>query len=511
MEWFRENRAERTDQLITLAMVLCVLLIVVLAWAILTGVIGIMGRFHQQILMFIFGALIAYLLIPLVNLLQVGLRKRWAAILGSYLLLFLLLILFGVLLLQPFISQARSLANNLHSPAAASLHRLQMVRTTTVSIEKALLHQQQTVANGGTISQQSRQAIQTQIKALQTTLAGISTAPPPPGQMRIPPSYVTPIETQVKKTAAAYGAAAGTPGTVTPSALDRAVTDARAAVAAANTSYKDAAAGPILLLNAQNWLDKHGIGVNLKKEFGSALQQLSNQVSSILNSSLGIALQAGNLLLNTVLILIISVYFISDGARLVRWSVGLAPSGARPRVRYLVQSLDQILGSYLRTQVLLAAFAAGLGAVGAVVLGIPYAIVIFFSCFLFSLIPVIGPVVLPLPPMIIALIFAPWPKPLFFFLWLMIGEQIATNVIGPRVQGRTVGIHPLEAMAAALVGFPIAGFVGAFFAVPIVSFLHVLVREGVRSAREFDASLETPAPADRPAAGAPPARKAPSG
>jgi predicted PurR-regulated permease PerM len=509
VDWFRENRPQRTDHLITLAIVLCMLLIVLAAWAILTGVLGILGRFHQQILMFIFGALIAYLLIPLVNFLQMGLRKRWAAIAGSYLLLFLLLILFGVLLLQPFISQARSLANNLQSPAATSLHRLQTVRTTTVSIERGLLRQQQAVSNGKSISRSSQQAIKGQIESLQHTLTGILAAPPPRGQIRIPPSYVNPIRAQVARMAAAYGTAVGKQGTVTP-ALDRAVTDARAAVAAANTSYKEAAGSPILLLNAQNWLDKHGIGVNLKKEFGSALQQLSNQISSILNSSLGIALQAGNLLLNTVLILIISVYFISDGARLVRWSVGLVPSGARPRVRYLVQSLDQILGSYLRTQVLLAAIAATLDATGAVVFGIPYAIVIFFSSFLLSLIPVIGPVILPFPPMIIALIFAPWPKPLLYLPWLLIGEQIATNVIGPRVQGRTVGIHPLEAMAAALVGFPIAGFVGAFFAVPIVSFLHVLVHEGIRSAREFDSSLESPAPADRPA-GSSPARKAPSG
>jgi predicted PurR-regulated permease PerM len=191
--------------------------------------------------------------------------------------------------------------------------------------------------------------------------------------------------------------------------------------------------------------------------------------------------------------------------------VGLTPSGARPRVRYLVQSLDEILGSYLRTQVLLAAIAATLDASGAVVFGIPYAVVIFFSSFLLSLIPVIGPVILPFPPMIIALVFAPWPKPLLYLPWLLIGEQIATNIIGPRVQGRTVGIHPLEAMAAALVGFPIAGFVGAFFAVPIVSFLHVLVHEGIRSAREFDPSLEDPSPAGRAPSGSSPARKAPSG
>ena len=42
------------------------------------------------------------------------------------------------------------------------------------------------------------------------------------------------------------------------------------------------------------------------------------------------------------------------------------------------------------------------------------------------------------------------------------------------------GIHPLEAMAAALIGLPLAGVLGAFFAVPIVGFLHVALRHAYR-------------------------------
>jgi predicted PurR-regulated permease PerM len=46
---------------------------------------------------------------------------------------------------------------------------------------------------------------------------------------------------------------------------------------------------------------------------------------------------------------------------------------------------------------------------------------------------------------------------------------------------KTVGIHPLEAMAAALVGYPLAGLLGSFFAVPAVALAHVLAREAYAS------------------------------
>jgi predicted PurR-regulated permease PerM len=64
-----------------------------------------------------------------------------------------------------------------------------------------------------------------------------------------------------------------------------------------------------------------------------------------------------------------------------------------------------------------------------------------------------------------------------YLAWLLVGEQIITNVVGPRLQGHNLRIHPLEAMAAALVGLPLAGIPGAFFAVPIVAFIHIVIRE----------------------------------
>jgi predicted PurR-regulated permease PerM len=103
------------------------------------------------------------------------------------------------------------------------------------------------------------------------------------------------------------------------------------------------------------------------------------------------------------------------------------------------------------------------------------------SSFLLSLVPVIGPVVLPIPPLLTALAFTSVPTPIFYLVWLLVGEQLVTNVLGPRLQGHSVGIHPLEAMVAALIGYPIAGLLGAFLAVPVAAFLHVVVREAHRT------------------------------
>jgi predicted PurR-regulated permease PerM len=477
MRLIRGDRSQSIDTLIKIGIVLGTLLTAIAAYVLIGDLLDFLSRFRTEIFLFIIGAILAYLLAPLVRMIEHVVRKRWAAILSSYLLLFLLLGLFGFLLINPFISQARSLADNLQTPGAAKLQALVSVKQTAARIQSDLA--------GNKVAVRAYPDILT----LKSGIAVLSASKPPPGQIRIPPSYVAPIA----RPANALSAAFTSQGLPPPSIKSQQALAAEVA-AAAKSSYQKASSTPALLLGLQTWFDQHGITVDLQDKFGKALQQVSSQLANLVNNALSIALRAGNLLLNTVLMLIVSIYFLSDGARLVRWLVGLTPS---PReAQYLVNRLDQILGTYLRTQVLMALLAATLDALGAVVLGVPYAIVIFFSSFLLSLVPVIGPVLLPFPPMIIAIVFAPLPTPILYLAWLLIGEQLATNVIGPRLQGHSVGIHPLEAMAAALAGFPLAGFLGSFFAVPTVAFLHVVVKEtlqvraehGVRSDSEEQAT-----------------------
>lgn len=477
MQFMRGNRSRRIDTLISIFLILGVLLIILASIALLGSILSILHRFKSVILLFVLGAILAYLMSSLVRVIQPIVRKRWAAVASSYVLLFLLLGVFGVLLLNPFISQARSLVNNLQHPTAASLYRLINVETKTRALQRSLSQQRHLLATGAVLDATSVTATEAEILALRAKIATLSKKVTKSSALVIPPSYVRPIQNSLSNLESSYAPVVANPARAQTTTVRLAEARALAAFNAEMKIHRKVSSTPLLLLSLQVWIDQHGIKADLNDRFGKALQQLNTQLASIVNNALDVALQAGNLLLNTVLTLLISIYFVADGGRLVKWLVSLAPPESRDQARFFVDRLDSILGSYLRTQVILAFVAAVLAALGALVLGVPYAIVIFFSSFLLSLIPVIGPVILPIPPLIVALIFTSVPTAIIYLIWLLVAEQIVTNVIGPRVQGQSVGIHPLEAMAAALLGLPIAGFLGAFLAVPIVAFLHVVVKE----------------------------------
>src|ERR1019366_345121 len=100
-------------------------------------------------------------------------------------------------------------------------------------------------------------------------------------------------------------------------------------VSLAHTAYQKAASTPMLLLNLQTVLDQHNVQIDLHDRFGQLLQALNDQVSLLLNNALSISVQAGSLLLDTVLVFIISIYFISDGPRFIRWLILLVPTESR--------------------------------------------------------------------------------------------------------------------------------------------------------------------------------------
>jgi predicted PurR-regulated permease PerM len=57
---------------------------------------------------------------------------------------------------------------------------------------------------------------------------------------------------------------------------------------------------------------------------------------------------------------------------------------------------------------------------------------------------------------------------------VLVIQQIASNVLVPRVMRETVGVSPLAALLGILVGSALYGLPGAFLAVPIAGAVQVL-------------------------------------
>lgn len=478
--------------------ILTILLVILASLALLYIAGSILFRFKQAILLFVLGAIVAYILTPLVNRLEGAFRFRWLAILLSYAMIAIALFALGLMLFTPFIQQMQSLVDNLHNPSAGSLRQITLVENASVRIRQKVEAQRRLLLANVTVSPDQVQQVSADIAALQVSVSALRNgtvtgiippghiqppqtpgrvAPNPSAQTRVPPTYVDAISAHVNRLSSDYAQATVDPRDIKGSLLVQAISDAKKSRAAARAMYHTMATTPILLLRSQTWLDQHGIRVDLHSKFGDAASQVSSQGSLILDNAITILSETANILLDFTLVLIISFYFLNDGGRLLHKGLDLVPFNYREQVWFFISSLDKVLGGYIRGQLFLSVLAGILGGGGAAALGVPYPLLIGIVTFLLESIPVIGPMVAVVPAVTISLFFMPFVTTVILTLWFIVFQQVVTNVLGPRIMGMAVGIHPLEALVAVLVGFPLGGFLGAFLAVPVMGIVHILMRE----------------------------------
>jgi predicted PurR-regulated permease PerM len=239
-------------------------------------------------------------------------------------------------------------------------------------------------------------------------------------------------------------------------------------------TYVDQSTG--LLNNVQTtaneFLTSHGSPVLVDLKSALDPQELSRRADAlgppILSNAIGLATGAATLLVEVVIMLVLSFYFMVDGTRLSEQLIVTLPPRAQDDARFLVASIHQVFAGFLRGQ-LFQAFLGGIGT-GVVmsVLNVDYALLSSVIAAVVLLIPFLGPVLAVVIPVTIALFTHP-DVALILLIALIALQQVIFNVLGPRILSNQIGMHPLLVFFAVLTGARVAGIWGAIFGVPIVA------------------------------------------
>jgi len=108
-------------------------------------------------------------------------------------------------------------------------------------------------------------------------------------------------------------------------------------------------------------------------------------------------------------------------------------------------------------------------------LGVPFAGVLAVIAGLAVIIPFFGPIIAMVPVIAITVLGAP-DKLLWVLVLTLVLQQITLNMLGPRILGTAVGIHPIFVFLALLLGSRIAGFWGVLLAMPIAGVMATFAR-----------------------------------
>jgi predicted PurR-regulated permease PerM len=143
----------------------------------------------------------------------------------------------------------------------------------------------------------------------------------------------------------------------------------------------------------------------------------------------------------------------------------------------LARDTDEVLGAFLRGQLLVMLALAVIYSLGLSIVGLKFAIAIGVVAGLVSFVPYLGFV---FGIVLAGLTVALEPNP----FWLMIGV-VATFAIGqllegslltPKLVGDRIGLHPVIVIFAVAAGGQLFGFFGILLALPAAAVLSVVVR-----------------------------------
>ncbi len=217
------------------------------------------------------------------------------------------------------------------------------------------------------------------------------------------------------------------------------------------------------------------------RSFGISSSQIASIRLQIIAQTQGLAgdivpLLTGvvNASLDILLVAVLSVYLLIDGSRVTHWFRQNMPRRQRGRVRFLLETLQRVVGGYIRGQLLLCSLIGVLVGAGMQVLGVPYAILLGVLAFVLEFIPLLGTLVSGAICVLLALTKG-WVLAIIVLAYFVIVHVIEGDVVGPRIVGKAIGLHPVVALLALIIGGDLFGIWGALFASPIAGVLQALL------------------------------------
>jgi predicted PurR-regulated permease PerM len=177
-------------------------------------------------------------------------------------------------------------------------------------------------------------------------------------------------------------------------------------------------------------------------------------------------------------ILVLTLYFITSLPQAVNLGLSLVPASRRDRVGLLTNAIIARVGSFVGSQILIAAMAAVFVTILSTILGLPSPIAIGMFVLVAALIPLIGHFIgagiftlIALSQSLVIGVVA--------FVAYVVYVQIENYVVTPRIMKRTLSVPGAVTIIAALIGSSLLGLVGGLLAVPVAASIILILDEVV--------------------------------
>lgn len=247
---------------------------------------------------------------------------------------------------------------------------------------------------------------------------------------------------------------------------------------------------PIFFEKGYNWLIDFLAENDIEIEFidGGTIKwnELVNKVIEWLNLSTDSVISVTTGIFSTIfdliLALILSIYVLASKERIRRFFhrllKAILPSKNVKWIEKVSKMTYDSFASFITGQFTEAIILGLLCFVGMLIFKFPLASVVSVVIGITALIPIFGAWIGGAVGTLFILMYDPV-KAFFFLIFLLVLQQLETNIIYPKVVGDSIGLPGLIVLACVTVGGGVGGVPGLLISVPLTSVIYTLIREFV--------------------------------
>lgn len=197
-------------------------------------------------------------------------------------------------------------------------------------------------------------------------------------------------------------------------------------------------------------------------------RDLANSIMGLLTHFIGLAITP-----------ILAFYFLHDWHEIKEGLFRLVPCRWRNDLTLALKDIDKVLSGVIRGQITVAIIVGVLVSSGLYLFHVPFALLIGFFAGLLDVIPYFGAFIGAAPAITLALLESPILAVKVGLLFLII-HQLEGSVIGPKILGESVGLHPLTVIFFLFAGGELFGIIGMLLGVPVAAVGKVIFKHSIK-------------------------------
>ena len=226
-------------------------------------------------------------------------------------------------------------------------------------------------------------------------------------------------------------------------------------------------------------LDTREIAQKAVAPAGAALRWIVGGTASLVGTIVGL-----------LMIPVFAAYLLHDFDRITAKIRELTPAKWRAQLVEVAREIDEVLGAFIRGQLIVMLILAVLYSFGYWLVGVRLALLIGVIAGFVSFIPYVGGAVALLLALVMVVIdWTGWGQLVWVLVAYSVIQLLESFVITPKVVGDKVGLPAIWVLFALMVGNEVFGFLGVLLALPAAAVAKIFVMRGIAWYRQSELYL----------------------